>query len=186
MTEITKTNEIIPQPLQDFILQWGDLGAQWGVNRSVAQIQALLYLSEKPQTAEQISEALGMARSNVSNSLKELQVWKLIKRVPVAGDRRDHFVAEADVWTMVTRIAEGRKEREIDPAADALQNCIEAAAVDPRVDAHALQRLKELHDFIVMVNRFYSQMLSLPRGTLMSLIKMGNGLARFVPGKKQK
>ncbi|MEN0002021.1 MAG: MarR family transcriptional regulator, partial [Pseudomonadota bacterium] len=110
MTEITKS-DAIPEPLQDFILQWGDMGAQWGVNRSVAQIHAFLYLSKKPLTAEEIAETLGMARSNVSNSLKELLVWKLIKRVPIARDRRDHFVAETDVWTMVTRITAGRKER---------------------------------------------------------------------------
>ena len=102
------------------MLHWGEMGGQWGVNRSVAQIQALLYLSERPLTAEEIAETLVMARSNVSNSLKELLGWRLIRRVPALGDRRDHYEAETDLWEMVTRIAQGRKEREIDPAAAAL------------------------------------------------------------------
>jgi hypothetical protein len=97
------------------------MGGQWGVNRSVAQIHALLYLSEQPLTAEEIADTLRLARSNVSNSIKELLAWKLIRRVPVMGDRRDHFEAEIDIWEMVTRIAQGRKEglhgrRQIRPA----------------------------------------------------------------------
>jgi DNA-binding transcriptional regulator GbsR (MarR family) len=120
MTEITSESKL-PPAVEQFILHWGDMGNQWGVNRSVAQIHALLYLSERPLTAEEIADTLGMARSNVSNSLRELTSWKLIRRVPVLGDRRDHFEAETDLWEMVTRIAQGRKEREIDPAAAALR-----------------------------------------------------------------
>ncbi len=103
MTEITKIPD--PSAKSQFILYWGDMGSQWGVNRSVAQIHALLYLTVEPLNAEQISAELGIARSNVSNSLKELVGWKLIRRVPVAGDRREHFSAEADVWEMAMRIA---------------------------------------------------------------------------------
>jgi DNA-binding transcriptional regulator GbsR (MarR family) len=121
MTEITDIQPASAK--QQFILYWGDMGTQWGVNRSVAQIHALLYLSVSPLNAEDISGELGIARSNVSNSLKELVGWRLIKRVPVAGDRREHFVAEADVWEMATRIAQGRKEREIDPAIAAISDC---------------------------------------------------------------
>ena len=88
MTEITNDSPKLHPAVQEFVLRWGDLGGQWGVNRSVAQIQALLILSERPLNAEEIAEKLGMARSNVSNSLKELLVWKLIHRVPVLGDRR--------------------------------------------------------------------------------------------------
>src|SRR3954447_22814064 len=109
MTEITVETRL-PPAVERFILHWGDLGGQWGVNRSVAQIHALLYLSDQPLTAEEIAETLGMARSNVSNSLKELAGWKLVRRVPVFGDRRDHYEAETDLWEMVTRIAQGRKE----------------------------------------------------------------------------
>ena len=113
MTEINDRS--LPLAVEQIVLRWGDLGGQWGVNRSVAQIQALLYLSEKPLTAEEIAVTLGLARSNVSNSLKELQAWKLIHRVPVLGDRRDHYQAETDLWQMATKVAQGRKAREIDP-----------------------------------------------------------------------
>ena len=102
--------------VERFVLHWGDMGSRWGINRSVAQIHALLYLAERPLTAEDIADTLGMARSNVSNSLKKLGAWKLIRRAPVMGDRRDHYEAETDLWEMVSRIAQGRKEREIDPS----------------------------------------------------------------------
>ena len=99
MTEITVTTDL-PAATQQFILCWGDMGAQWGVNRSIAQIHALLYLSTRPLTAEEIADTLALARSNVSNSIKQLQIWGLIRRVPVLGDRRDFFEAETDVWAM--------------------------------------------------------------------------------------
>jgi DNA-binding transcriptional regulator GbsR (MarR family) len=133
MTEITDTPKTLAPAVERFILHWGDMGNQWGVNRSVAQIHALLYLSARSLTAEEIAETLGLARSNVSNSIKELLGWKLIRRVPVLGDRRDHFEAETDIWEMVRRIAAGRKEREIDPAAQALRACVaEADGRQPR------------------------------------------------------
>src|SRR5690606_37946176 len=97
MTEINDTIDLSPA-VSRFVLHWGDLGSQWGVNRSVAQIHALLFISDRPLTAEEIAETLGLARSNVSNSLKELLGWKLIERVPVLGDRRDRFAALGDIW----------------------------------------------------------------------------------------
>src|ERR1700761_9481321 len=130
MTEITVGPKSLTPAVQEFVLRWGDLGGQWGVNRSVAQIQALLYLSDRPMTAEDIADVLGLARSNVSNSIRELITWKLVRRVPVLGDRRDHYEAEADLWKMLTRIAQGRKEREIDPAVAAIQNVLKDADRD--------------------------------------------------------
>src|SRR5436309_398890 len=109
MTEIAETRKRLPVAVERFVLHWGDLGGRWGVNRSVSQIHALLYLSDLPLTAEDIADLLGLARSNVSNSIKELLGWNLIRRVPIKGDRRDHFEAEADVWEMFKRIAVGRK-----------------------------------------------------------------------------
>src|SRR5580693_5321801 len=123
MTEIA-VDKKIPLAIEQFILHWGDMGGQWGVNRSVSQIHALLYLSERPLTADEIAETLDMARSNVSNSIKELLAWDLIRRVPIMGDRRDHFAAETDIWEMAIRIAAGRKEREIDPAMATLRACL--------------------------------------------------------------
>ena len=170
----------MPPAVERFVLQWGDMGSQWGVNRSVAQIHALLYLSERPLTAEDIAETLGIARSNVSNSLKELQGWKLIRRVPVLGDRRDHFEAETDLWEMVTRIAQGRKEREIDPAAAALRACRAEAEGDPRVSETARRRLAEMDDFLGTMSRWYDQMLDVPPPKLMALVRMGSRIASLV------
>ena len=147
MTEITVTTDKLPEAVRRFVLQWGDMGGQWGVNRSVSQIHALLYLSDKPLTAEDIAETLGLARSNVSNSIKELLAWNLIRRVPIMGDRRDHFEAETDIWEVAARIAAGRKEREIDPAIDALRACVSDAADDPAMSAVASKRLKEMLAF---------------------------------------
>ena len=120
MTEFTGKKKL-PLAVERFVLHWGDMGDEWGVNRSVSQIHGLLYLSEAPITADDIADTLGMARSNVSNSIKELLSWNLIRRVPIMGDRRDHYEAETDIWEVAARIAAGRKVREIDPAVEALR-----------------------------------------------------------------
>ena len=179
MTEITDDSKLAPA-IERFILHWGDMGGQWGVNRSVAQIHALLYLADRPLTAEDIADTLGMARSNVSNSLKELGGWKLIRRVPLLGERRDHYEAETDLWEMVTRIAQGRKEREIDPAAAALRACLAEAEGDARVSPVARKRLAEMEAFIRTVNRWYDQMLGVPAPKIMALMRMGARVANFL------
>src|SRR5712691_5255298 len=115
MTEVTDRTRL-PAAVSRFILHWGDMGGQWGVNRSVSQIHALLYFSERPLTADEIAASLDLARSNVSNSVKDRLGWNVIRRVPIRGDRREHFEAETDLWEIATRIAVVRKEREIDPA----------------------------------------------------------------------
>ena len=173
MTETTVESKGLAPAVERFILHWGDMGGQWGVNRSVAQIHALLYLAERPMTAEEIADTLGMARSNVSSSLKELTGWKLVRRVPLLGDRRDHFEAETDLWEMATRIAQGRKEREIDPAAAALRACLADAEGDSRVSPVARKRLAEMEDFVRTLNRWYDQMLGVPAPKIMALIRMG-------------
>jgi DNA-binding transcriptional regulator GbsR (MarR family) len=180
MTEIAVESRKLAPAVERFILHWGDMGNQWGVNRSVAQIHALLYLSERPRTAEDIADTLGMARSNVSNSLKELSGWKLVRRVPMLGDRRDHFEAETDLFVMVTRIAQGRKEREIDPAAAALRACMAEAEGDAKVSAVARARLAEMQAFIETLNRWYDQMLGVPPAKIMSLINMGAKVVNFL------
>jgi DNA-binding transcriptional regulator GbsR (MarR family) len=180
MREIALESRALPPALERFVLHWGEMGGQWGVNRSVAQIQALLYLSERPLTAEEIAETLVMARSNVSNSLKELLGWRLIRRLPVMGDRRDHYVAETDLWEMVTRIAQGRKEREIDPAAAALRACLAEATGDARINPVAMKRLAEMGQFLETVNRWYDQMITVPAPKIMALMRMGARVANFL------
>ena len=159
MTEITDNRKQLPLAIERFVLHWGEMGGQWGVNRSVSQIHALLYLSERPLTADDIADTLGLARSNVSNSIKELLGWNLIRRVPIRGDRRDHFEAETDIWEMFLRIAAGRKEREIDPAVAVLKACAADAERDAGVSVVARERLKDMLGFIEMMERWYAQML---------------------------
>ncbi len=173
MTGTPESMDQLPPALERFILQWGDMGSEWGVNRSVAQIHALLYLSDRPLTAEEIAAPLGLARSNVSNSIKELLAWRLIRRVPVLGDRRDHFEAETDLWELVRRIVQGRKEREIDPAAAALRESVAQAHQDARVSPVAAERLQGMLELIETLNRWYEQMLEVPTPRLVSFLRMG-------------
>ena len=174
MTEVANSIGNMPSAIRRFVLQWGDMGTQWGVNRSVAQIHALLYISETPLNAEQIAETLGIARSNVSTSIKELQTWRIIHRVPVPGDRRDHFTAETDVWEVAMRIAAGRKQREIDPALATLEICLSEAGGDPKVSKVQRDRLRAMHEFVGTMDRWYGQMLKVPTASLMRIIKMGD------------
>jgi len=184
MTEINEHTASAAK--EQFVLYWGDMGSQWGVNRSVAQIQALLYLSVSPMNAEQISAELGIARSNVSNSLKELVSWKLIRRVPVPGDRREHFEAEVDVWEIATLVAKGRKEREIDPAMRVIADCVETAQQEKGLNPVVLERMKNMHEFLGTFDGWYSQMLGVPKSKLTMLMKMGSKVVSLLTltGKK--
>ena len=176
----------MPPALERFVLHWGDMGGQWGVNRSVSQIHAVLYLSEQPMTADDIASTLGMARSNVSNSLKELLAWNLIRRVPINGDRRDHFEAETDIWEIFLRIAVGRKEREIDPAIAVLKSCVAETERDPSVSAVAGARLKEMLAFVELMDGWYSQMLTVPKSNLATLVRLGARVFSLLPSLKKK
>ena len=169
-----------------FILHWGEMGTQWGVNRSVAQIHALLYLSDRPLHAETIAETLGLARSNVSTALKELQGYQIVRRVHVEGDRRDHFTAENDLWEMLLRIAAERKRREIDPTIQLLAELSARLAADETAPAHVRERVRRMHEFIGTLGGWYEQVRGLPKPTLVALMKLGGKVARFIPGAKRK
>jgi DNA-binding transcriptional regulator GbsR (MarR family) len=184
MTEITDNRGQLPPSVQQFVLQWGNLGERWGTNRSVSQIHALLYLTEKPITAEEIADKLGLARSNVSTSLRELQNWELIRAVPVMGDRRTFYEAETDLWTMVNRIAAARRVRELDPAANALRQCIESAQSDRNVGAAVAERLKAMLDFTERSARWYEQMSKLSRRQISLMLKLGGGIVRLLERSK--
>ena len=186
MTEISDITKPLPSAVERFVLHWGDMGNQWGVNRSVSQIQAVLYLSDRPLTAEEIADRLGMARSNVSNSIRELLAWNLIRRVPIKGDRRDHYEAETDIWEIFLRIAQGRKEREIDPAIAVLKSCMADAENDPTVSRIAAARLKDMHTFVQMLDAWYGQMLSVPKSQLAAVVRLGTKIFRFLPSAKKK
>lgn len=188
MTEIIETESHDATPLapsvSQFVLHWGEMGSQWGVNRSVAQIHALLYLSERPLNAEEISDKLGIARSNTSNSLKELMGWQLIRRVPMLGDRREHFEAEVDLWQMLTAIAKGRKQREVDPAVAALKSCRAEAEADPSISPVARRRIEAMHEFVTTMEQWHDDMINVPPSKLLTAIKLGRKVLNFLPGSK--
>jgi DNA-binding transcriptional regulator GbsR (MarR family) len=172
--------------IEAFILHWGEMGTHWGVNRSVAQIHALLYLSDRPLHAEEISDSLRLARSNVSTALKELQSYGIVRRSHVAGDRRDHFVAETDLWDMLMRISAERKRREIDPTIAFLAELKQRIALRDNFPLHMRERIGRMHEFIGTLAGWYDQMRRLPKPTLVALMKLGNRVARFVGGKPPK
>jgi DNA-binding transcriptional regulator GbsR (MarR family) len=180
MTELTVVKDQLPEAVRQFILEWGNLGERWGVNRSVSQIHALLFASKRPLPAEDIADTLGLARSNVSNSIRELQGWNIIRSVPVLGDRRTFYEAETDLWTLVSRIAAGRKARELDPAAEVLRQCVELARDDKSVDPVVERRLSEMLEFVERTGRWYEQMIVLPRSKIATLMKLGGGIARLL------
>jgi DNA-binding transcriptional regulator GbsR (MarR family) len=185
MTEFTDAPQELPAAIERFILNWGDMGGSWGVNRSVSQIHALLYLSNAPLTAEDIADTLDMARSNVSSSLKELLSWGLVRRVPMRADRRDHYEAETDIWEIFARIAAGRKEREIDPAIAALRSCVTDAEADRAVHPVARERLKTMLEFTETVDRWYAQMTKVPRPKLLALLRLGSRVINLLPSARK-
>ena len=165
---------------QKFILHWGEMGTRWGINRTVAQIHALLYLSEKPLTAEEIADTLSVARSNVSNSLKELQAWGIVRIVHLLGDRRDHFSALQDVWEIFRIIMEERKKRELDPTLTVLRECSLDAGSDQQLDAATRARMDEVLMFLELLMHAYDDFKGLPPATLQRFLKMGGKVARFL------
>jgi DNA-binding transcriptional regulator GbsR (MarR family) len=161
-----------------FVLHWGEMGTRWGVSRTVAQIHALLYLSERPLHAEEISDTLAVARSNVSTSLKELQAWGLIKVSHVIGDRRDHYEAIQDITNLFRVIVEERKRRELDPTLALLREC--AAEADAKTGAHVRAKIASTLEFVELLNKWYEDMKGLPLPLLLSLLRMGGRVQRFL------
>ena len=165
--------------MQKFIVHWGEMGTRWGVNRTVAQIHALLYLSPEPLDADTICTTLGVARSNVSNSLKELQSWKLVKVVHVLGDRRDHFVTLAEVWDIFDCIVAERKKRELVPTLELLRQCEQDAAAEKNLSPVVHQRISNMTQFLAQLIDWHAQMAQLPRATLLKLMKLGTRITRI-------
>jgi DNA-binding transcriptional regulator GbsR (MarR family) len=162
------------EPIErEFILHWGEMGTRWGINRTVAQIHALLFVSPKPLNAEQIAETLGVARSNVSSSLRELQGWGIVKLVHVLGDRRDHFESLKDVWQMFQIILDERKTRETDPTLAVLRD-LAAKSGAKGVDPYVRERIADMLEFFEAMTRWYDQMRTLPPGSIIKLAKLGS------------
>lgn len=165
---------------QKFILHWGEMGSRWGINRTVAQVHALLYIAPRPLNAEEIADTLSVARSNVSTSLKELQGWGIVRVVHVLGDRRDHFETLKDVWELFQIILDERKKREIDPTLALLRECVDEAGRSGKEDAVTRERLAELLSFFETMTTWYSQIRSLPQGAVIKFVKMGSKVRKLL------
>jgi DNA-binding transcriptional regulator GbsR (MarR family) len=166
--------------MQRFILHWGEMGTRWGVNRTVAQVHALLYISPKPLSAEEIGKILSIARSNVSNSLKELQRWGIIRVVHVLGDRQDHFESLKDVWQMFQTVLDERKRREIDPTVAVLRECVAELEKGGPADAQTRQRLREMLEFFEGATSVYQEVRRLSPDALRKFVKLGGKVQKLL------
>ena len=171
----------LSQTSQKFILHWGEMGTRWGVNRTVAQIHALLYLHGKPLPADEIADTLAVARSNVSNSLRELQAWNLVKMVHVLGDRRDHFETSTDIWELTRTIVRERKEREILPTVAVLKELLNS----PELMVDGVERAARIREMLVMLEAmtlWSEEMLRLDTDTLSKVLKLGAKIQKLIRG----
>ena len=169
----------LPPLTQRFVLHFGEMGSRWGINRTVGQIYALLYVSAKPLNADEIGEALGFSRSNVSMGLKELQSWSLARLIHQPDDRREYFRAPDDVWTIFRTLAAERRKREIDPTLTMLRD---ALMEQPGVtaDIHAQERMRQMHDFIERMTNWLDDMQKIDSATLASLMALGSRVQKLL------
>src|SRR5437867_3024186 len=165
---------------QKFVLHWGEMSTRWGINRTVAQIHALLYISAQPLTAEEIADLLSVARSNVSNSLKELQGWGIVRVVHVMGDRRDHFESMKDVWEMFRVILDERKKREADPTLAMLRESVSEAKKSGASDPYTRDRLADMLQFFELMTSWYEQTRRMPTGAVMKMCRLGDKVAKLL------
>ena len=176
---MTDTANLTPLQ-QKFIVHWGEMGTRWGINRTVAQVHALLYLSPRPLHAEEIATTLAVARSNVSTSLRELQGWRIVRVVHLLGDRRDHFESLKDVWEMFRIIVDERKKREADPTLAMLRTAAVEAKAAGAADAYTRERLSDMLQFFELMTTWCEQSQKLPTPALIRMVKMGDRLGRLL------
>ena len=177
MTDATDTLTPIQQK---FILHWGEMGARWGINRTVAQVHALLFLSPRPLNAEEIATTLDVARSNVSTTLRELQGWGIVRVVHVLGDRRDYFDSMKDVWEMFRIIVDERKKREADPVVTMLREAVAEAKKPGAADAYTRERLADMLQFFELMTTWTDQTRKLPTPAVIRMVKMGDKVAKLL------
>jgi DNA-binding transcriptional regulator GbsR (MarR family) len=174
---MSETLKLRLNPVEErFILHWGEMGTRWGINRTVAQIHALLYLAPRPMNADEICATLTATRSHVSTSLKELQSWGLARRVRVLGDRRDHFESPRDVWEMFARVIEERKRREMDPTLEMLrQAAADQRKITPR-DKETEARIEAMLEFFTAASAWFGKLKGIPVKKFAAIGKSGGGL----------
>jgi DNA-binding transcriptional regulator GbsR (MarR family) len=179
MTDKTAHNAMTPIQ-QRFVITWGEMGAKWGINRTVAQIHALLFLSPRPLHAEEIAATLGVARSNVSTSLRELQGWGIVRVAHILGDRRDHFESLKDVWEMFRIIVDERKKREADPVVAMLRETSAEAKKPGAADGYTRERLADMLQFFELMTTWCEQTRKLPTPAVVRMVKLGDRLGRLL------
>lgn len=165
---------------QRFVLHWGEMGSRWGVNRTISQIHALLYLADEAMAADEIAETLSVARSNVSTSLKELQSMGLVKVTHVLGDRKDHFQALQDVWEIFHVIMEERRKREIDPTLSVLRESL--LDEDEALTHERREKIESVMEFLEMLTKWHDDVSNLPRPVVLSVFQMGARIQKLVGG----
>src|SRR5712692_8942430 len=186
-TEMSEHSKSTLTPVaQKFILHWGEMGTRWGINRTVAQVHALLFLSPRPVAADEISETLSVARSNVSTSLRELQGWRIVRVVHVLGDRRDHFESIKDVWEIFRIVSEERKRREIDPTLRVLDECVQEVKASPQGDAYTRERLTDMLEFLTAMTGLFEEVISMPAGALKGVVKLRGKVITLLGSEKKK
>jgi DNA-binding transcriptional regulator GbsR (MarR family) len=166
--------------VERYVLHWGEMGTRWGTNRTVAQIHALLYLSPEPLRADQIVEALSVARSNVSTSIRELQSYGMVRMTHVLGDRRDYFESVSDVWDLFRVIIDQRKQRELNPTLTMLRSVAEEVDGEADTDPVTKERIRNMLDFVETTSDWYEQIHEIPTSTLKKLMKLGRGITKLV------
>jgi DNA-binding transcriptional regulator GbsR (MarR family) len=166
--------------VERYVLHWGEMGTRWGTNRSVAQIQALLYLSPGPMRADEIVDLLSLARSNVSTALRELQSYGLVRMTHVLGDRRDYFESLHEVWELFRVIIDQRKQRELNPTLSMLRKCAIDVEAEDATDEITKQRIQSMLKFVETTSDWYEKIQGVPTSTLQKLMKLGAGITRFV------
>ena len=174
----------LPAVTERFVLHWGEMGSRWGVNRTMSQIHALLFITGRPMNADELCEQLGVARSNVSTSLRELQGWGLVKIVHLLGDRRDHFETSGDVWELLRTIVRGRKQREFEPTIQALRDCLAHPEL-ARESAVSRQRINETLVLMETTSAWTDEMLRLPPETLVKIMKLGAKIQGLLRGNSK-
>jgi len=169
--------------VEKYVLHWGEMGTRWGTTRTVAQIQALLYLSPRPLRADEIVEALSVARSNVSTSIRELQSYGLVKMTHMLGDRRDYFECLSDVWELFRVILEQRKQRELNPTLSMLRDVAVEVDREAGTDAITKDRIRNMLEFVESTSDWYETIKEVPTPTLRRLMKLGKGITKALPKK---
>lgn len=162
----------LPPLTQSFVLHFGEMGSRWGINRTVGQIYALLFVSDRPLNAEEITEKLGISRSNASMGLKELQAWRLVRMEHLPGDRRDWFSAPEDVWAIFRTLAEERQRREVEPTLSMLRDAL-LERPDSAEERHAQARMQQMYTLMEQVTEWFAEVRRLSPATLTRLMTLG-------------